>query len=401
MNPLRLALRTMLMGRRRSLAAALLIGASLCVLDLYCGHLASQASQLEYQAVVGERLGHLAVTRTPGPSGQTAFEAAEAARAKRILAGIAGVALVLPQLDVTGVTSSGTRSALFVGTGVTPPPDAPAVVANEPGRIASGQRRAIAVSSAQAGSLALHNGSAVTLSTGTPAQLRARVVDIFSTSTFNANARSVLMPFEMAQTLLDTKRTERLVVFLSNPATLDEKRAALAAALRSSGVPAEVRSWRDLSAAYIDARRAADLRLGCLLAIVLVVIAALVAAATAMNALERRRELATLRALGMSRTGVFALLVAEASWMALAGIAVSVAASGLLAWVVNRAVAPWPAQPDLAAPPMVVELDFARMLAAFAAVLVVALAASLASALKAARDDLPQALGSGGGHPGF
>jgi putative ABC transport system permease protein len=403
MSPLRLALRTLLLGPPRARSATLLIAASLCVLDLFAGHIAGEHARLEYQAVVGERLGHMAIT-SPHGAGAKGFDAAEARRIRRIAESIAGVVLVVPQIDVAGVASTGSRAALFQGAGIVPAaPDAPAAV--QPNRLEPGRPNGIAVSKGQARTLGLHRGSPVTLTAVAPevppVPVNARVVDIFSTAGFNTSARSLLMPFGMAQSLLDTSRIGHLVVYLSNPAELDARRADLVAALRGGGLAAEVQTWRERSAPYAQARRASDLEFACVGAIVLVIVGATLTATISMNALERRREMAMLRALGMRARDLFTLVTAEALWMVVFSAGLSVVASGLIAWVANRAALSWAAQPGLARPLMLVELDFGRMLVAMAAVLALALLASLAPALRAARADVARDLAWGGGHPGW
>lgn len=407
MNPLRLALRTLLLGRRRSFAATLLVAAALCAIDLFGGNVASERRRLEYQAVVGERLGHLAIVPTRGAgAGATAFDPDQARRARLIAESSKGVALVVPQVDVTGIASTGARSALFVGTGMPQAKgDLPAILREQPGKLEPLARKGIAVSSGQAQSLGLSNGSALTLTgvapNARPVPLNAQVIDIFSTAGFDANARSVLMPFDMAQTLLDTAETERLVLFLSDPARLEASRAALARELRSAGVAAEVRSWQELSASYAAKRRESTHALACVAAIMLALVAASVGATMSMNALERRRELATLRALGMGRGGVFATMAAEALWIGVTGVLLGMAASGVVAWVVNRAALSYATQPSLSQPPMLVELDLVSMLGAAGAVLAAALLAALVPAIKAARADVAAGLAYGSERHGW
>jgi putative ABC transport system permease protein len=407
MNPLRLALRTLLLGRRRSLAATLLVAAALCGIDLFGGTVASEGRRLEYQAVVGERLGHLAIVPARGLGmSAKAFDPGQAQRARRVAEASNGVALVVPQVDVTGIASTGQRSALFVGTGMPPAAgDAPAVVREQPGKLEPQAHNGIAVSSGQARSLGLSHGSAVTLTgvapNARPVPLNAQVIDIFSTVGFDANARSVLMPFDLAQTLLDTAHTERLVVFLSDPARLEASRTALAQALGEAGVAAEVRSWQELSASYAVKRRELAHAFACVAAIMLALVTAAVGATMSMNALERRRELATLRALGMGRSGVFATLAAEALWIGCAGVLLGMAASGVAAWVVNRAALSYATQPSLSQPPMLVELDLVNMLAAMGAVLAAALLAALLPAINAARADVAAGLAYGSERQGW
>jgi ABC-type lipoprotein release transport system permease subunit len=402
----RLALRNVLLGHPRARRTTLLIAASLCVLDLFAGHIAGERARLEYQAVVGERLGHLVIARTAGAAKPSGFDAAEAARLKRIAERVRGVALVVAQIHLTGVASTGRSSAVFSGAGIGPlPPDAPDRVREQPGLLRPDQANGIAVSSGQAASLGLRNGSAVTL-TGVapdapPIPLNAQVVDIFRSSGFNANARSVLMPLDMAQALLDTGTTERLAVFLTNPKELETCRAALAGELQRAGLAVQVLSWRDLSAGYARAEAATSLEFLCVALAVLAVIWAALAATLEMNTHDRGRQLAALRALGMRPRGVVAIVTAEAVWITVAGVALSLAASGFIAWLVNRAVLPYAAQPGLSRSQMLVELDFNRMLLAFAAVLAVAVLAGLPPGVRAARAEVTRALRGEPGHPGW
>ncbi|MFL6674774.1 MAG: ABC transporter permease [Massilia sp.] len=406
MIALRLALRNVVLGHPRARTATLLVAASLCVLDLCAGRLASERARLEYQAVVGERLGHLAITRGgSGPAGRF-FDAAEAARVRRIAEGVKEVALVVPQIHLAGVASTGQRAALFNGAGVEPLRDgAPDVAADQPGRLQPGQPNGIAVSKGQAQSLGLRNGSAITLTgiapDSPPVPLNAQVVDIFSTTGLGPGARSVLMPLDMAQSLLDTGNIERLAVFLSNPRELELRQAALADALRQAGLQAEVHSWRELSHGYAQAEWAASLMFRCIWAAVLALVGATLAATLAIGAFERRAQVATLRALGMRRRTVFMMIAAEAVWISWFACALGLAGSGVVAWVANRAAVPYAAQPNLAPPEVLLELDFGRILLGFGSVLAVALLAALMTGRKAARAEVARGLRGDPGHPGW
>jgi ABC-type lipoprotein release transport system permease subunit len=400
MSPRRLALRMVLLGQPRTLAAALTVAASLCALDLFAGHIASQRSSLEYQAVVGERLGHLAIL------GADAFEPAEAARIKHLVEGIKGVALVVPQIHLAGVASTGGRSTFFSGAGVAPAaPDAPDVVTGQPGTLQPDRPNGIAVSSGQARTLGLRTGSPVTLTgvarDASPVPLNAQVVDIFGTSALGADARSVLMPLELAQTLLATPRTERLAVYLSNRRDVEKLRPQLAAALAQAGIKADVRSWRQLSREVAGADAAARVRLAWAALAVLAIIWGCIAATLSMNTHERRIQLATLGALGMRRGAIYRLVTAEAMWITVLAAALSLAGSGLIAWIVNRAALSWAATPGPARPQLLVELDPGRLLLALLAVLAVAVLASLPPAMKAARADVARGLRWDFGHPGW
>lgn len=395
MSPQRLAIRTILLARPRSVLAILLIGASLCVLDLVAGHIASGQARLEYQAVIGERLGHLAVqpfrSAEAGKGGPALFEPDEARRVRRILEGGEGVALVVPQLSVSGIAATGQRSTLFHGEGL-----GAALPPTQAGKLNPAVRNGVAVSSGQAQALGLRNGSSLTLhgaAIDSPSiALQAEVVDVFNTNGFASDARSLLMPLELAQALRNTARIERLVVFLNEPAQLEQRRRALLDALHADNVQVEISSWQERSASYQAARSNTDQAFDGIAGMVFAVIAATIAATLSINALERRRELGTLRALGMGSSAVFLMLVAEALWMAALGIVLSLMASGLIAWIANRAALSATAPHVLNRAPMLVELDFNRMLMAVVAVLAVALLAGLVPAFKAARAGIAESL---------
>ena len=393
MSPHRLALRTVLLGRPRTILAVVVIAASLCVLDLFAGHLASNRARLEYRTVIGERMGHLAILRNPGlkEGAAPAFDAEEAGRIRQIVEGVGEVSLVLPQMSLAGMASTGERSALFHGEGI----DA-AAPAEAPGKLKAGVRNGIAVSVDHARTLGLRNGSNVTLTgaardtRGLP--LNAEVVDIFSTADLSADARSVLMPFELAQSLLDTRRTERFVVFLANPAKLEEKRNSLRAALKQGGVEAEVKTWQEQSPSFMNDEKTAKLAFDSVAGMSFAVMAAAIAATLAMNAFERRREVATLRALGMRSPSVFLMFAAEALWMAALGVIASIVASGLIAWIINRAALSYSAHHAFGPAPMLVELDFNRMAVVVLTAMGVALLAALVPAFKAARGCIAETL---------
>jgi putative ABC transport system permease protein len=400
MSPHKLALRTLLLGGSRSVLAILLIAASLCVLDLFAGHIASARARLEYQAVIGERMGHLAVLRVAepgGPPGSAMFDPTEALQVIELARASPGVSLVVPQISVSGIASAGARSALFFGEGIVSTPEHNGIAQQLPGKLNPSERSGIAVSRGQANSLGLANGSSLTLTGASlesrAAPLQAEVVDIYGSGGPDGGARKpLLMPFSMAQTLLDTERTERVVVYLADATRTEERRGALAAALRAANIPAQVKTWQEQSATYASARGASDIAFDSVAGMVFAVIAATVAATIAMNALERRREVATLRALGMRSSAVFLMFVMEGLWMALAGVTISLVASGLIAWIVNRAALSYNAGHALSNAPMLVELDFDRMSMVVLSVLAVALLAALVPSFKAARAQIAPAL---------
>ncbi len=400
MSPYRLALRTLMLGRTRSVLAMLLIAASLCVLDLFAGNIASTRARMEFQAVITDRLGHLTILPMATQDNNGAarlFNPSEAGRIQSAAEAHPGVAMVLPQMSVHGIAATEARSAVFYGEGVTL---APAAAGNHPwqqlpGKLTGSVTNGVAVSTRQAQTLGVRSGSKLTLTgasvNAAPRSVQVEVVDIYQGAQ-PQDGHSVIMPLELAQTLRNTTLTERFVVFISDAARLEEQRGALVTALRADNLPVEVHTWQEESANYGRERSATDLVFDSVAGMVFAVIAATISATISINALERRREVGTLRALGMRSHSVFLMFVTEALGMVLAGVVASLIASGLIAWVVNRAALSYATHPGAAPGPMLVELDFNRMGMAVVAVLAVALMAALVPAFKAARAPIAPAL---------
>jgi putative ABC transport system permease protein len=162
-------------------------------------------------------------------------------------------------------------------------------------------------------------------------------------------------------------------------------------ALHGSGMSVQVVSGSELSSRYESVRWESSLALSLAAGATAVAIAAVIAATASINAIERRREFATLRALGMTATGLFAHIAAEALALVLCATALGMSASGLIACGMNRIAVRAGGQ-------LAIELDPRRLLVAMAAVLAVTLLAAGIPALKAARANVP--LGLAGAEPG-
>ncbi|MFP5390012.1 MAG: ABC transporter permease [Gammaproteobacteria bacterium] len=290
--PVRLALRTLFLQRGRWVLAVLLIGASLCVLDLFAGHLSSTRARIEQQAVIGERLGHLSVMRRMFDElERPEFTLEQAERARRIIEANRGVAVAILE---TGLQDDSVR---------------------------------------------------------------------------------------------------QVVVYLHHPDEMPRLRAELGRALRDAGILVDVSTWQEQADAWRNEQGVSDLAFESMVGMVLTVVAATVASTLSIDALVRRRELATLRACGMGSGGVFLMLVAQALWTALLAVVLSLVSSALVAWIVNRIALP-ASGPGLGPlnQPALVELDAERTLMAIGVVLAVALMAALVPALKAARAPIAPAL---------
>lgn len=200
--------------------------------------------------------------------------------------------------------------------------------------------------------------------------------------------RGVRAVVPIARPLGGTEKITRLAVYLSDPKLLPRQRETLATALAYEGVEADVRYGRELSARYIGMRAKAAFALGCAAGAAIAIIGAFLGASATVNRIERRREFATLRALGMRPGTVFAQVAAETSLIALCAVVLGMFASTLVAWAASRNGWPFRDQPALPGVDLAIELDPVHLVAAIAVVLATAFVAAFIPALKAARGDV-------------
>jgi putative ABC transport system permease protein len=177
-----------------------------------------------------------------------------------------------------------------------------------------------------------------------------------------------------------------IAIYLSDPSKLPSSRDALLARLKRAGLSAEIHPGPERSESYLAAREQAQMKLQSMLGAVLAAICAVMVASASMNCLERRREHAMLRALGVSPRGLFAHVIAEGLVVALAGIALGFLSSTSVSWIGNHIAM----ASNLG---LSLELDPVRQIATVAVVLVVVLLSVLWPAWKAARAELASGIG--------
>lgn len=412
-----LAARGLLRNRRRALVTLVAIAFGFAAIALFAGYTHNIYRGLSLQAIHGELLGHLTLSKR-GMSREGKLDperylmqADEVARLTELIKQEPGVLLVTPRLALSGIVSNGRASTIFVAEGLDPA-DARTLRAG----LAREQRQAaisagggvealdakVADGVALAAGLAqlLHierGGGAVLLTNTLGGQANAfdvRVMGVFSTGNAGTNDLYAFMPLELARSLYDAEgRADRLTILLDEVAATQATRVRLLERLAGAGFEVEIQTWDELSAFYTQVRNMFDMIFGFIFCIVLAVVVMSVANSMSMTVVERTREIGALRALGLRRRGVVRLFVSEAAMLVLLGCA-----AGLLLTLAVRAgvngAGIFYVPPNQTSPvPLLVDLDLARI--AFTA-LMMALVGAFAAWLpsrRAARQPIIEALG--------
>lgn len=403
---LRMGARNAVKHWRRSAASVAVIAVGFTALALFSGYAANVFRGLREQAVRGEGLGHLTVARSGffeegsiHPA-KYLFSRDELERVLALIRADPDVRLATPRLGLTGLISNGEISTVFLAEGMVPEDERR--LRGEYARggssgLVPGRIRGAALASGLSRVLGLGAGKSAVLLTatvdGAANALDLDVVSVFNTGNAATNDKQILVPFAFAQQLLDTGGAERVVVLLDGFDRVPAARERLSATLAAAGLSVEIRAWEELSQFYGQVRRFLKMIFLFIFTIVLVVVLMSVANTMAMAVVERTREIATLRSLGMKRSGIVQLFSEEGGVLATLGCALGLPATFVVALVVNGLglsyVPPSQSQPV----PLRVDLDAAQLASWFLLLGVLATVAALVPALRAARLRIVDGLG--------
>ena len=363
-----MALRNLSRNARRTLLTLLTIGAGTCALLLTLGYVRHSFEGLE-DALVHGGLGHFAIMPAGEDEAGTASRppalsdwAGLAARAE----GLPSVRAVAPTLRLSGIVTAGERSAGFVADALDPVRQR--AMGFEPrlieGRWLSDEAPAdgaeeVVLGEALARTLGAAEGDVVTLvgftGDGMINALDVTVVGTMTTGVSELDARLVRIHLATGARLVQSDAISSLTITLQEGASEDTARHDLEALLPAAPPALQISGWRE-RAPFFGQVRSLYAGIFAFLGGIVALVTWLAATNTMlMSVLERTRELGTLRAIGTSRPQVAVLLVAEATWLGLAGAALGAAAAILSAALIESAHVQLPPPPG-ASSPMLLEL---------------------------------------------
>ena len=157
--------------------------------------------------------------------------------------------------------------------------------------------------------------------------------------------RSLKMPLETAQALLETDEVSRIIILLNDTAQTDAALKRVQAIIAEHGLALEVRPWSELAVYYHQVVSLFDGIFFFIKSIVSVIVVFMIGNTLMMNVVERTREIATLRALGLTQREVGRLFILEGIFIGLLGAALSVAVGIGLAELINIHGLPMPPSP--------------------------------------------------------
>jgi ABC-type lipoprotein release transport system permease subunit len=246
------------------------------------------------------------------------------------IASLPQVKFATPRLMASGIITIGNSSTGVQIMGVDP-----ASPANEPYRVVSGQfpsaddRSGILIGYPLADALKLKVGDQVNLmvntAEGSVDEQPFTVRGIFSTGSSTYDKGIVLLPISKAQAFSGAGNHASFIFVMLNDR---EQAEAVAAAL--TGANLKVLTWTEMNELLVLVNDFSNAYIMILNLIILGVTVTVIVNTMLMAVMERTREIGILAALGMKGRQIITLFLAEASLLALGGIAVGLVAGGLL-----------------------------------------------------------------------
>jgi putative ABC transport system permease protein len=416
-NLFKLALRGMMRNRRRSMMTLLAIALGFSAITLFAGYTHNVYDGLARQSIHGELLGHLTLTkrgmRKEGKLDPERYmlTAKEVSAITALLQSEAHVALISPRLALSGLVSNGRASTIFIAEGIEPA----AVVKLREGALTEEERKSgmfenmkmrLDAEHAEVASLSeglvemLHlkvGGQAAVLVNTLTGQANALDITLgysFNTGNAGSNDKFAFVTLALARTLLDAEgRADRLVILLDEVNQTEPMRTRLTEKLNAAGFDVEIKTWQELSDFYTQVHGMFDMIFGFIFCIVLTVVIMSVANSMGMTVVERTREIGTLRAIGLKRSGVVRLFTMESMLLTLIGCASGLLITLGVRWGINLANISYVPPNSAGAVPLLVDMDSGRTIFTFILMSVVGTLAAYMPARRAAKKDIIDALG--------
>ncbi|ONY11363.1 hypothetical protein A8F21_34090 [Burkholderia cenocepacia] len=403
MNWSTFAWRNLWRNRRRTVLTMAMIGVAAFASSLALGYVIATFDAVR-EGSIDSGVGHVQVLHhgyldligeRPLQYGLSADEQAAATQA---IAKLPGVATTARGIDFDGLVSNGDLSYGFVGEGIEPNREPPGFFDYHTvlsGRYLSPTNAGteVVVGAELARKLGVHVGSVVQLMASTAHgginATDAQIVGVMSTGNKDVDERIVNVTFAAAQALLRTDRASRIAAFLKDTAGTP----AAAATLRAALPTLDVRTWDQLVSLYHQVVALYKNQFSVFGAILCVTILLSMSNWILMSIVERRREIATLRALGVPAATVRSVLIQETALLGLLGAAAGIALALLTMVALNHAQIHLPAPPGRVKP---ILLEFTVSPVAVAAVeaafVVLGVAAALLATLGLAKRNILEGL---------
>ncbi len=416
-NTFKLALRGLMRNRRRSLMTLLAIAFGFSAIALFAGYTHNVYSGLSRQSIHGEMIGHLTISKrgmkTEGKLDPERYllTAKEVDDITKLLSDESRIKLIAPRLGLSGMVSNGRASTIFIAEGIEPiameklqedflteSEKASGLYDNDMKHLDADHHNVVELSQGLVEMLHLKvDGQAAVLVSTLSGQANAADITVghsFNTGNAGSNDKFAFFPLALVRSLLDAEgRADRLTILLDDVNQTEAMRTHLLEKINQAGFDVEIQTWQELSDFYTQVHGMFDMIFGFIFSIVLTVVIMSVANSMGMTVIERTREIGTLRAIGLKRSGVVRLFTIESMLLTLIGCATGLLIMLGVRWGINVADISYVPPNSSSRTSLLIDLDANRVLFTFLLMGVVGTLAAYMPARRAAKKAIIDALG--------
>jgi putative ABC transport system permease protein len=410
---IRYALANLFRNKRRSLYTVLAIAVGYAAINVFGGFTSYIFTNLKNSSIYVDATGHLSIFKkgflTKGKIDPTKFLISneEYQEIMHICNDIPEKVVAAPQLQIMGLISNGEVSTIFIGIGKVPS-QTKIIQESVTGMISrlklyDGNPLTDdlvyggGITHGLAEKLALDIGaSAIIMAPTVDGRINALDMEIrqkFHVPVEALNDMIISIPLAFAQSLYDTDSIGSLSLLLSDDSFTLPVKTSLEQIFIARGLDMEVKTWDEMAPFYRKVKNMFDIIFFMVFVIVLTIAVTSVINTLSMTVMERTREIGTLRALGMRRSGVVSLFAVESALLGVAGSLAGMAIT-LLAWIAVKVLDPQWIPPNFVSHiPLEVYLVPAHMAVTLCFLVLLSIIVSIIPARKAAHGGIVDALG--------
>ncbi|MFC0180274.1 ABC transporter permease [Thorsellia kenyensis] len=143
------------------------------------------------------------------------------------------------------------------------------------------------------------------------------------------------MPLETAQSLMQTENVSKVIIVLKDTENTDLAYKRIQTLLKGHKIEADIRNWEQLAINYQQVVNFFEGIFLFIKVIVSIIVIFMIGNTLMMNVVERTKEIATLRALGLPKKRVRRLFVLEGVFIGIFGAGISLSLGIFLSWLIN------------------------------------------------------------------
>ena len=223
--------------------------------------------------------------------------------------------------------------------------------------------------------------------------LDAKIIQTVNAANEILEDKLLVVSLAFAQSLYDTDSVDRVRVLLADDQHIQEVMRFLQTEFEKQGLALEIKEWTELAPFYVKVKGMFEFIFIFVFLIVITVVVMSIVNTLSMAIMERTKEIGTMRAMGLKRSGVIRLFVIESSIIVSIGTLLGLVTALTIRSLLEFLQVSW-TPPQLAVSvPLEIHLVYSHMLGVFILLQLLSVMAAVLPARRAAYTRIVDTLG--------